>query len=298
MATALNGVTAVSASSETTDHTSWESDHGLVLSRNHNYDGFYRGNASTEPAPADPLMFLTLDFAKTSRLPLYLQIAQHIQSAIESDDLTPGTQLGNEIELAKRIGVSRPTMRRAIQTLVDMGMLVRRRGVGTQVVHGATTRPMKLTGLFDDLIESGQEPRTIVLRHQVLPASKQVAKKLNIAPGETILYLHRLRSAQREPLAIMENYLPEAFADFDEDELRFGGLYQAMRRNGVKMATATQRIGARNGTAEECRLLEEPTGSPLLTVDRLAFDDSGQPIEWGQHLYRSANYTFSITLVR
>ena len=88
MATALNGVTAVSASSETTDHTSWESDHGLVLPRNHNYDGFYRGNASTEPAPADPLMFLTLDFAKTSRLPLYLQIAQHIQSAIETDDLT------------------------------------------------------------------------------------------------------------------------------------------------------------------------------------------------------------------
>lgn len=249
-------------------------------------------------SPPSPLLTLSESLDRTSDVPLYEQIAQRIQRLIDTDAFAAGTQLGNEIVLARQLGVSRPTMRRAIQVLVDMGMLVRRRGVGTQIVQGTISRPAKLTSLFEDLTESGQSPATVVLLHHLLPAPDNVAAKLHIASGETVLRLRRLRTARQTPLAILDNYLPNDVADIDPNELSRRGLYQSMRDDGVRIATATQRIGARNGTAAECQLLDEPAGSPLLTVDRVAFDDSGRPIEWGRHVYRPANYTFSITLVR
>ena len=66
---------------------------------------------------------------------------------------------------------------------------------------------------------------------------------------------------------------------------------------GVRLRVAQQRIGARTGTPEECRMLEEPVEAPLLTMDRLTHDDTGRPVEWGRHLYRPDRYAYSVTLV-
>ena len=79
---------------------------------------------------------------RASPVPLYFQVATRLQQLIEEGEIPLGTRLENEIDLADQVRVSRPTMRRAIQYLVERGMLVRKRGVGTQVVHpsgGATT---------------------------------------------------------------------------------------------------------------------------------------------------------------
>jgi DNA-binding GntR family transcriptional regulator len=253
---------------------------------------------ATDLSWSDLLAALAGTLDRSNEAPLYQQIADEIQVLIESGAFPRGSLFGNEIELARQLGVSRPTMRRAIKVLVDQGMLVRRRGVGTQVVQGHISRPAKLTSLFEDLTESGQDPRTAILLYQWVQATDQVGAKLQIPRGELVLHLRRLRTARQEPLAILENYLPNDLGDIDQDTLTTDGLYHMMRSRGFKMATATQRIGARNGTAAECQLLQEPAGSPLLTVDRLAFDDSGRPIEWGRHLYRPTMYAFSITLVR
>ena len=94
---------------------------------------------------------LMLDLDRSSPVPLYFQVSRQIEAAIDAGQLAPGDRLENEISLADRWGLSRPTMRRAIQELVDKGLLVRRRGIGTQVVHGRVKRPMDLTSLFDDL---------------------------------------------------------------------------------------------------------------------------------------------------
>ena len=105
---------------------------------------------------------LFVDLDRSSPVPLYFQVAQQIEHAINEGDLGPGDRLDNEISLAEKFGLSRPTMRRAIQELVDKGLLVRRRGIGTQVVHGRVKRPMDLTSLFDDLARSEQKPGTRV----------------------------------------------------------------------------------------------------------------------------------------
>ena len=101
---------------------------------------------------------LFVDLDRSSPVPLYFQVAQQIEQAIDQGELAPGDRLDNEISLAEQFGLSRPTMRRAIQELVDKGLLVRKRGVGTQVVHGQVTRPVELTSLFDDLANHHQAP--------------------------------------------------------------------------------------------------------------------------------------------
>ena len=240
---------------------------------------------------------LFVDLDRSSPIPLYFQAARQIEAMITSGELGPGTRLDNEISLADQLGLSRPTMRRAIQELVDKGLLVRKRGVGTQVVHGKVTRPVELTSLFDDLARNNQNPRTTVLVNEVITADDHVAAQLEVPVGHTVLHLRRLRWANGEPLAILENYLPDPLADLGEADFNERGLYQVMRSRGVHIKVAKQRIGARSATAEECELLTEKRGRPLLTMDRTTHDDSGRVVEWGHHVYRASQYSFEVTLV-
>ncbi|GAB7193025.1 GntR family transcriptional regulator IolR [Kineococcus sp. NUM-3379] len=239
--------------------------------------------------------FVELD--RSSPVPLYFQVARSIEASIRSGELPPGTRLDNEISLAETLGLSRPTMRRAIQQLVDKGLLVRKRGVGTQVVSGQVTRPVELTSLFDDLTRSGNAPRTDVLLHRLEPADDDVAAVLGLAPGTEVLHVRRLRFSCDEPLAVLDNHLPPEFRDISRADLQARGLYQLLRGRGVGMRVAKQRIGARNGTTEECHLLGERRGACLLTVERTTHDDSGRAVERGRHVYRASRYSFEVTLV-
>ena len=240
---------------------------------------------------------LVVHLDRSSPVPLYFQVAQQIEQAISGGVLAPGDRIDNEIALAERIGLSRPTMRRAIQELVDKGLLVRRRGVGTQVVHGQVTRPLTLTSLFDDLTAHHQAPTTTMLTNEVIAAADEISVKLSIAPGTRVLHLRRLRFTHGEPLAILENHLPEDLIDIGQDDLETRGLYQLLRARGVRLRVAKQKIGARTGTPTECKMLGERTGSPLLTMGRAAHDDRGRTVEWGTHAYRASRYTYEVTLV-
>jgi len=256
-----------------------KADPGRIDDRDHRRPRPFQRDLSKE----DSMTRLFVDVDRSSPVPLYFQVAQQIEHAINEGDLAPGDRLDNEISLAEQIGLSRPTMRRAIQELVDKGLLVRKRGVGTQVVHGQVTRPVELTSLFDDLTTHHQTPTTVVLTNEVIPASDEVGVRLAIPPGSQVLHLRRLRYAHGEPLAIMENFLPEDLISLGEMDLAGRGMYQLMRTKGVNIRVAKQRIGARTGTPDECSLLGEKRGSPVLTMERAAHDDSGRPVEWGRH---------------
>src|SRR3712207_4985000 len=108
---------------------------------------------------------ITLD--RNSPVPLYHQLAQAIEQAIDDGTLAPGDRLENEGSLTRRLGLSRPTARQAIQELVKKGLLVRKRGVGTQVVHSQFSREERLTSLYDDLANAGKTPGTRLLSFEV-----------------------------------------------------------------------------------------------------------------------------------
>ncbi len=234
---------------------------------------------------------------RTSPVPLYYQLAQQLEAAIRAGELTPGTRLENEVELADRCGLSRPTVRQAIQHLVDRGLLVRKRGVGTQVVQSEIRRPIELTSLHDDLLAAGREPRTSVLELGPATADERVAKELGVPAGTEVTRIRRLRRTGDEPLALLTNYLPRDLIALTRDDLTEHGLYELLRGTGVNLRIANQTIGARGATAAEARLLDERRGVPLLTMTRTAYDDKGAAIEYGTHVYRASRYSFALTLV-
>ncbi|MBA4860743.1 GntR family transcriptional regulator [Streptomyces sp. PSKA54] len=248
----------------------------------------------TTPAPSS-----SLDFAldRTSPVPLYYQLAQQLESAIEHGALAPGSLLGNEIELAGRLGLSRPTVRQAIQSLVDKGLLVRRRGVGTQVVHSQVKRPLELSSLYDDLEAAGQSPATRVLRNEVQPASAEVAAALGIAEGSDVIVLERLRLTHGQPMAFLCNFLPAGLLQLDTAKLEATGLYRMMRAAGITLHSARQSIGARCATVDEAERLEETEGAALLTMQRTAYDSTGRIVEYGTHIYRASRYAFEFQLL-
>ncbi|NEE14868.1 GntR family transcriptional regulator [Streptomyces sp. SID7499] len=241
----------------------------------------------------------SLDFAldRGSPVPLYHQLAQQLEAAIEHGVLAPGNLLGNEVDLSVRLGLSRPTVRQAIQSLVDKGLLVRRRGVGTQVVHSQVKRPLELSSLYDDLETAGQAPTTEVVRNEVVPASCEVAAALGVPEGEEVTVLDRLRRTHGRPVALLRNHLPVSLLDLDGARLESTGLYRMMRQAGITLHSARQTIGARAATAQEAARLDEREGAALLTMQRTAYDDTGRPVEYGTHIYRASLYTFDFQLL-
>jgi GntR family transcriptional regulator len=238
---------------------------------------------------------ITVD--RYSPVPMYYQVAQQLEEAIESGELSPGTRLDGELALANQLGVSRPTLRRAIEYLVDRGYLVRRRAVGTQVVHPKVRRPMELSSLYDDLSAGQKNPRTTVLSLETVPASDAVAHALGLDDGVDVLSLERLRYADGQPLAVMRNWLPLGLVELDAERLERTGLYQLMRAAGITLHLASQTIGARGASAAEARLLQAAKGEPLLTMARTTYNENGQPVELADHIYRASLYSFEIVLV-
>ncbi|MEU8587594.1 GntR family transcriptional regulator [Streptomyces sp. NPDC048664] len=245
----------------------------------------------------DPTAALQLSVDRNSPVPLYFQLSQQLETAIEHGALTPGSLLGNEIELAARLGLSRPTVRQAIQSLVDKGLLVRRRGIGTQVVHSQVRRPLELSSLYDDLEAAGQRPATRLLVSETEAASAEAAAALGLAEGAQVHRIERLRLAHGEPMAYLRNVLPAGLLDLDPDRLESTGLYRMMRAAGITLHSARQAVGARAATEAEGERLDEPAGAPLLTMERTTFDDTGRAVEFGTHTYRASRYSFEFQLL-
>jgi DNA-binding GntR family transcriptional regulator len=233
---------------------------------------------------------------RASPVPLHQQLTELLRTAISDGALPPGSRLENEVSLAGRLGLSRPTVRQALTDLADRGLLVRRRGVGTQVVHPHVNRSMALTSLHDDLVSAGLAPSTQVLDHRTRPAPTDIASALGLPPGAPVTTVRRLRLAGGEPLGIMTNHLPQALAPSPE-RLAEVGLYQHFRDLGVHLRVAHQRVGARLATSAEARLLHERPRAALLTVERTAYDDGGVVVELGDHVYRASRYHVETTLV-
>lgn len=235
---------------------------------------------------------------KSSPVPLYFQIAQNLRTAIEDGVLGPGDRLENEVEFSERLGVSRPTVRQAIQHLVHDGLIARRRGVGTVVVSRPFQRPLAFSSLYDDLSAAGRSPTTEVLSVTEVPSDENVAVALAIRVGKPALRIERLRSAEGLPLACMCNYVaPSLLHGVDVPMvLAKRGFYEMLRDRGVKFASADEVIGAREATSREARLLGVPRRSTVLTMSRLARDLRGQPIEYGIHAYLADRYSFRIAL--
>jgi GntR family transcriptional regulator len=236
--------------------------------------------------------------ARNSPVPLYYQLARLLETAIQSGEIAKGDFLDNELELVDLWQVSRPTVRRAIQDLVDSGLVVRRRGVGTQVVSDQIRRPVQLTSLYDDLREQGRSPKTRVLIHERRPADAHIAKCFNIPKGTEVVFIERVRMSGTAGLAVLANtLLVEAAGTITTAQLETNGLYELLRSKGVRPRVADEIIGAKLASVEEASALGLDVGAALVTMHRVMQDDTGRTVEVGFHVYDATKYTVEITVV-
>jgi DNA-binding GntR family transcriptional regulator len=247
-----------------------------------------------------PTKHHTIDIAidRAGPVPLYFQVLQELEWAIADGRIERGAFLENEIALAERWQLSRPTVRRAIQELVDQGLLVRQRGVGTQVVNDEIRKAGQVSSLHDELLASGQAPSTIVLAFETMIGDASKTDALGLPRGSMVLYVERCRLANGRRLALMRNWvLPSAAGNLTADDLNCGGLYSLFRVKGFWPHYSSQRIGARNASPVDAALLGLPIGAAVLTVQSVMQDKTGSRIDCCEMVSDAASYSRELTVI-
>ncbi|BBG03276.1 MULTISPECIES: GntR family transcriptional regulator [Pseudonocardia] len=229
-----------------------------------------------------------------SPVPLYFQVAGHIQSMVDSGELVAGSRLPHEAELLERLRTSRSTLRRAVSYLVELGVLARRRGAGIRVLPRRAELPADLCGLHDELLRAGRVPTTELRSFEIGPAGEHIAAALGLPVRATVTRFERLRLADGEPLALLSNRVPVGVLPLRADDLAVRGLYDLLRDAGHAPRRARQLVGARAATPEEAAILGEAPGAPLLTMTSTSWDDAGAAVEYGSHLYRASRYSIEL----
>jgi GntR family transcriptional regulator len=226
---------------------------------------------------------------KSASTPLYLQIQNYILNGIRSGEYTVGGQVPSEIELADTMQVSRMTARKALDSLVSSGILYRRHGKGTYVASSVVDYSLTTMQSFSRTLQArGFDIQTRILGIDTLPSTPEIAQHLHIDMGSTVLCIHRLRLVSGIPAAIHTAYLSYAvYAAVAKVDLSQQSLLDTMQQvTGIPMAYTIDSVQADGARADEARLLEVRTDSPVLRVEGVSYLEYGEPTRYVQAVYR------------
>ncbi|MFH8804626.1 GntR family transcriptional regulator [Streptomyces sp. NPDC017936] len=203
-----------------------------------------------------------------------------------------GDAIPSERVLCARLGVSRPTLRAAVDELVVAGLLVREHGRGMFVAAEKITQELVSDKNSFSLPQAGGVWTSRLLEFRTLAAGARVSRKLRISPAAEILYVARLRLVDGSPMAIEHLHVRADLAPrLTSDELEQGDLYEHLRdRHGVQVSEAVQSIEPTVVTRAEADLLDVPELSPALLFERLTTDSRGRAVEYVHSLYRGDRY--------
>ena len=258
------------------------------------------GCAVSSPAPLPPeppAWWVALDPADAA--PAYVQLAQGLRRRIESGELSAGTALPAERELAARLGVSRVTLRQGLGLLEAEGLLRRRRGSGTFVAGTPhTSRQLGLLSSFSDEVRAqGGVPGARVLSFTQGRPTPQAALSLGLTAAAQVYRLRRLRTSDGDPLAVEDSTLPAALiGPLTAQDVTDASLYGLLGQRHLAPARAIRHLRAQNASAELAHLLGVPLGAALLTTERVSWLASGRPVEYARACYRGDRYDFVMDL--
>ena len=217
-------------------------------------------------------------------LPLYQQLQRALREAIEKRVLGPDDALPPERDLADDLSVSRITVRKAIDGLVDEGLLVRRQGAGTFVCARVEKNFAKLTSFSEDMRARGRKPRSVWLNRAAGTVTPEEALTLRSSPGTPVYRFHRIRYADDAPMAL--EYATVLASCLPSIETVESSLYEALEKNGSRPVRALQRLRAVLFTSEQAKLLKAQERDAGLLVERLGFLKDGRAVEFSQSYYR------------
>ncbi|GIW24207.1 GntR family transcriptional regulator [Meiothermus sp.] len=225
-----------------------------------------------------------------SATPLYLQLEAVLREALASGTWKAGEAMPPERALAEQFGVSRLTLRKALERLEAQGLVQRRQGSGTYVAPRLEQPLSTLTGFSEDMRARGLEPGARWLKRGLFTASPEEVLALSLSPGEKVARLERVRSAQGEPMAIERAALPAHLLPHPEEVKE--SLYAYLESKGLRPARALQRLRSVAASRQEAELLGIRVGEPVLYIERLSYLADGSVLEFTRSHYRGDRYDF------
>jgi GntR family transcriptional regulator len=236
-----------------------------------------------------------------ANVPLYGKVEEVLASEIARGYLRPGDQLPTEDELLARFAVSRITVRRAVQNLIQRGMVEIRRGRGTFVLAPAVSQELtKLTGFVEDMNVHGRKASARVVSQGVVAASARVARQLGIGKGTRVMRIERVRLADSVPMSFDETYLPlDIGRKIVRDDLRVKPIFTLLEdKYGIPLKEAEYSMEAAAASAHVAEALGVPEGAPIFRIERTSFTTEGLPIDYEMLSYRGDLIRFVTRLAR
>ncbi len=225
-----------------------------------------------------------------SNSPIYMQLAHRLRQQIDDGGISAGEALPSERDLCDIMGASRVTVRKAIELLIEEGLLSRRQGSGTYVTPRIQAPGSFLSSFSEDAEARGESTDTIWMMKVIAVATDDEAKILELKPGSNVARLSRVRMAGGEPLAIENAVVPaEMLPDIGD---LGNSLYQALDQRGNRPVTGQQKIRAALAGPTEAGLLSIPEKTEILRIERLTRRADGRPVELTRSAYRGERYEF------
>jgi GntR family transcriptional regulator len=224
------------------------------------------------------------------KLPLYQQLQHALRRAIDAGAWASASALPAERQLASALGISRITVRKAIDALVEEGLLVRRAGAGNFINTRIEKNFAKLTSFSEDMRARGRIPRNEWLKRSEGLVTPEEALRLRLSPGAAVYRFHRIRYADELPMCLEHATIAaSALASLDAVG---DSMYEALEAGGNRPVRALQRLSALLLNAEQARLLQTREGDAGLCVERLGFARDGRAVEFCRSWFRGDMYDF------
>ncbi len=222
----------------------------------------------------------------------YQEIANALRDRVAANLYTGGRVLPSEAELSAEFNASRVTIRRALETLRDDGLLAARQGFGWFVANKQLRQSLSQLGTIEgQLADSGIDAQRRIIEFAFVAASARVRDALGT---DQVLQVKRLNLADGEPFAVVTVWCPsELGQNLSKRDVERSPFYELL---GVKLLGATQTIGADAATIEDALLLAVPAGSPVLRCERLTTDIDGRPVLLAQHIFPAHRTEFVVEL--
>lgn len=242
-------------------------------------------------------LFAAHSFGGAGSGPLYLQLHRRISEAIAAGRLAPGDNLPAERDLAQMTGLSRVTVRKAVQSLVASGQLVQRRGSGTYVAQRVERLEQALsllTSFTEDMARRGKLVESVWISRALFSPAPEEVMALGLGSDDRVARLERVRRSDGLPLAIeraslSSQHLPDPLSVTTS-------LYAVLQQRGLRPVRAVQRISASNLNLRDAELLGVSPGAAGLKIERVSYLPSGRVVEFTRSIYRGDAYDFAVEL--
>ena len=238
---------------------------------------------------------------RQSAIPLYFQIQQDLASLVAGGTLAPGSRLPSEEELVQKYGVSRTTIRKAVQELDRLGLIEIRRGRGTFVRTEKITQEFtELTGFVEDMVAMGLKPSAKVLGTAPLEADETVARQLRVPIGTEVMQIRRVRMADDVAMSLDETYLPmDLGRKVVENDLEVYPIFSLLEgKYDTPLLEADYRLEAISADPVVAEALGIEVKSPVLLIERVSYSLNQRPVDFEKLFYRGDKIRLSTRLQR